>query len=151
MLLPFRSVLLLYTVLLSSLAVMLLWKPEKIVDSGLVGLMGAAMEVDPLVMTKDAKPLLSFLGLVFMLLSLSYWVPLLQDNMSYFTALVPIRALFNFGLSSFIYLRKQSPLSNSLAFTFAFCDLIIHFWLFASMNDERNKLLKKKENEEKAN
>lgn len=119
-----------------------LWNPKFVVESGLVALIGASMEVKPLIVTQDNLSTLALSGLVFLILGMIYTISLLQSNFLFFSGITPIRAIFDFILTGFIYLKKEHIASNSLTFTFAFCDLMWQFWMFAAMSEERAKYLK---------
>ncbi|WBW73820.1 SPAC1782.02c-like, conserved protein [Schizosaccharomyces osmophilus] len=150
MLFRFGTVALFYSFLLAYLGVAMIWKPEFVIESGLSALIGASMDLKPLVSSANNQPTLAFTGILFLVLSLMHTVAHLQHNVLYFSAIIPFRAIFDFIFTGYIYLKKDHILSNNVTFTFAFCDLMWQFWLYASLNEDKAKFAKKMQKEAEA-
>ncbi|EPY50333.1 fungal protein [Schizosaccharomyces cryophilus OY26] len=150
MLFRFGTITLFYSSLLAYLGVAMLWKPAFVIDSGLSALIGAAMDLKPLVSNENNQPALAFMGILFLVLSLMHTVAYLQHNVLYFSAMIPFRAIFDFIFTAFVYIKKEHVLSNNVTFTFAFCDLMWQFWLYASLNEDKAKFAKQMRKEAEA-
>ncbi|KAK0354003.1 hypothetical protein LTR91_026648 [Friedmanniomyces endolithicus] len=80
--------------------------------------------------------------------------------LQYWLAAVPVRLLFLFVVTGYVYLFKPGgllgsatitkasigePLQNSLVFAWGFFELAAWFWVFTSVRDERRELLKRRQ------
>lgn len=74
--------------------------------------------------------------------------------LAYWTAQTPIRLAALFALEAWIYLFKPAPgivaegwskgLITDVAFTWAFVELLVTFWAFSALRDERTEIAKRK-------
>ncbi|BFZ62744.1 hypothetical protein YB2330_003854 [Saitoella coloradoensis] len=117
---------------------LLLFRPNIVLDSNIVNVLGLAMEIPPVGRIDQAS--LGLIGIILVVMAVQSAIPLARGDMLYFQTLAPIRLLISFVISAYTsgYLQsKRPPVANSLSFTFAFIDLIWQFWLYASFGQEK--------------
>lgn len=119
----------------------LLMAPEELGTIGIVVLLGQAMKV-PLVFLTKENPLVGILAFMFSMLALADLVPLLLENLAYFETIIPIRTAIYFAVAAYCYLAEL-PLANSLVFTYVFFEVWINFITYNNLRDEKYYRFKK--------
>lgn len=114
---------------------------------------------------------MAFIGLLFGFLGLTDLTALsLDDDIAdrFWGTQTPVRLTFLFGITGYSYLFKEggmfaakktytsynagNDLKNSIVFTWGFLELVVWFWIFTTLRDERRqkaaKLIEKRKAEE---
>ncbi|KAK3053083.1 hypothetical protein LTR09_005709 [Extremus antarcticus] len=143
-------------------AFLFLTNPRAIADQNVIFVLGEAIRV-PHVTSLD-KPneasafiaiLLAFIGLIDLTAaSLNE-----ETSLEYWLSNVPVRLVFLFSLTGYIYLFKEDGLlgssairqegagdmvRNSMVFAWAFMETAAWFWIFTSLRDERREALRRR-------
>ena len=137
-----NSLLYIRVVFLLTIVFYLITDPEGLCTAGFVVLMGQAMQV-PLVQLSKSNPMLGITAMTFTSLAIGDVIPLLAQNFAYFESLVPIRLAGYFILAGYIYFVPTSMVSNSLVITFAFLEVWFNFLIFNNLRDEKYYRMKK--------
>ncbi|ODV77363.1 uncharacterized protein CANTADRAFT_27218 [Suhomyces tanzawaensis NRRL Y-17324] len=116
--------------------------PEALSTAGFVVLLGQAMQV-PLIRLQPTDTLTGFCAVIMAGFSIGDLIPLLANNVEYFDTLVPVRLAAYFGLAAYCYFVNDSPVSNSLIFTFSFFEIWFNFLIYNNLKDEKYYRVKK--------
>ena len=101
-----------------------------------------AMRLPQLVISQYSAQL-GLVGLLFMLLALSDFIPLLEDNRMYFYSMVPVRLLVYFIIVGLAYFWESNYyLHNNAVFLYGLCEVWMNFIIYNSLREEREKLLR---------
>lgn len=139
-----------------TIAYFLLVSPTVIVNQNLVFILGEAMNLAaPSSTFSIPSPPLAFLSAVLTLLGISDLtaVSLPQEVFSYYwSSQAPIRLFFFFVVTGYSYAFQpggpmrvgEKPgwdgLNNSVVFTWGFVEMLIWFWIFTTLREERQVL-----------
>ncbi|KAG4303811.1 hypothetical protein PORY_002774 [Pneumocystis oryctolagi] len=118
-----------YMVILCTLSVACFLRPRKVLEQGLIYVLGDAMN---LARPTDDPTCVVVGGLILFQVFLIYLFALFKTDMMFFKDLTPFRTMLDFVLVLWIYFSTDPAISNGLTFTFVFFDLIWQFWMFVS-------------------
>ncbi|CCJ30213.1 unnamed protein product [Pneumocystis jirovecii] len=118
-----------YLVILCTLSVACILRPHKVLEQGLIYVLGDAMN---LARPSEDPTCVVVGGLLLFQVFFIYLFALLKTDMMFFKDLAPFRTIQAFVLVLWIYFSNNPAMSNGLTFTFAFFDLIWQFWMFVS-------------------
>ncbi|KAI9739814.1 MAG: hypothetical protein M1834_006535 [Cirrosporium novae-zelandiae] len=145
-----------------SLAFFFLTSPSTVADQSLVFVFGEAMGLPPAPAFDSRSAPTAFLGVLFALLGISdLTATSMHEELSvlYWSAQAPVRSAFFFILAGWMLLSRPmegstitssrggyknrefgGELKNNIVFTWAFVEMLIWFWTFITLRDERRQL-----------
>ncbi|KAL7273223.1 hypothetical protein RUND412_003943 [Rhizina undulata] len=129
----------------------LLTSPETLADQSFIFIMGESMGLPHPKTSFHLNPLATnILGVMFIFLGLSDFVALnSKDELArgYWDVHAPFRLCFFFALTTYTYLFRPKrgvvragtgePLKNSLVFSWGFLEIIMWFWIYTNLREER--------------
>ncbi|KAK4951830.1 hypothetical protein LTR17_020804 [Elasticomyces elasticus] len=137
--------------------------PKKLVDQNVVFMLGESTRLPHITTMDKPSDASAFLALIVAFLGVS---DLTAANMTeeialqYWLAAVPVRLLFLFVVTGYVYMFKPDgifgsgsitrasigePLQNSLVFAWGFFELVAWFWVFTTLRDERREMAKRRQ------
>ncbi|KAK3621825.1 hypothetical protein LTR56_022561 [Elasticomyces elasticus] len=137
--------------------------PKKLVDQNVVFMLGESTRLPHITTMDKPSDASAFLALIVAFLGVS---DLTAANMTeeialqYWLAAVPVRLLFLFVITGYVYMFKPDgifgsgsitrasigePLQNSLVFAWGFFELVAWFWVFTTLRDERREMAKRRQ------
>ncbi|KAF2744088.1 hypothetical protein M011DRAFT_528627 [Sporormia fimetaria CBS 119925] len=148
-----------------TLGILFLRNPKLLADQNLVFIIGEAMHLPTPRDFSTPSATTSLIGLLFTLLSLTDLTALsLPSEVSdtFWGTQTPVRLTFLFGVTGYTYLYKDGGLlaasaksaaksgyrgtgagvgniGNSVVFTWAFLELVVWFWVFVTLREERRQ------------
>ncbi|KAI9851122.1 MAG: hypothetical protein M1838_004457 [Thelocarpon superellum] len=144
-----------------ALAYYFMFSPKTLADQNLVLIVGAAMRLPHIDTLDEPSALSSFLAIVFTLFAVNDLVAVsMPEEVTsfYWDNQTPIRLLFFFILTGYTYLTKPGGsgtgagayqgmkitaagpgLQNSLVFSWAFVEMVVWFWVYVTLREERKE------------
>lgn len=127
--------------ILWTLGYLFLTNPQAYAEHPTILIMSKSMEMD-FVETRD-NPLAGFVGLLLIVMGCSDVAVLgLPNYMVFFEGSVPIRLTIYFVSMAYSLIVHTPYLSNTVVFTMSFFDIILSFWIFTAIREERNEMRK---------
>jgi len=135
-----------------TLAYYLLTSPLQLVEQSIVIILGESMHLPQVSAFDKASPATAFLGLLFAFLGVADLTAVsMTDHVAieYWNSQAPIRLLFLFPLTAYIYLVSPTSdlafnIKNGFIFTWAFLELGIWFMVFLGLREETQRIRVKK-------
>ncbi|SCU85607.1 LAFA_0D16666g1_1 [Lachancea sp. 'fantastica'] len=101
-----------------------------------------AMNLPALVMPSYSAQLGLF-AVVFSLMALQDFIPLLERNTTYFESIVSLRLFFFFAITAYGYCVSGNLfLHNNAVVIYGACEIWINFLIFTALRDEKNERFK---------
>ncbi|KAF2405370.1 hypothetical protein EJ06DRAFT_578560 [Trichodelitschia bisporula] len=138
-----------------TLAFYLLTAPRMLADQNLVFLLGESMRPPEATSFDRPTPATALAAAVFVLLGLTDLVAVSMDEpaaVQYWSAQTPIRLIFFFALTGYTYItgadatlksgkgaRVGDGLKNGLVFSWGFLEIMMWFWVFLTIRDQRRE------------
>ncbi|KAK7206274.1 increased loss of mitochondrial DNA protein 1 [Myxozyma melibiosi] len=143
MILSTKNICMVHFTLLNAISYKLLTSPQDISRHGLVFIIGRAMSLPDAEFTKD-DPAVGMIAVVLMQLSVVDISAYIDPTTTFLGIAVPFRLMLAFVVSGAAYLSSGDniALSNSVVFTFAFIEVLMQFWLFVSVREDRSRLIR---------
>ncbi|KAK5173583.1 uncharacterized protein LTR77_002264 [Saxophila tyrrhenica] len=143
-------------------AYIFLTSPRTIADQNVVYVLGEAIRVPHVTSLDKPNEASAFIAILFAFIGLAdLTAASLNEEIAieYWLSNVPVRLLFLFGLTGYVYLFKEDGLlgssairqegageliRNSMVFTWAFVETAAWFWIFTSLRDERREMVRRR-------
>ncbi|KAK9476371.1 increased loss of mitochondrial DNA protein 1 [Lipomyces japonicus] len=139
MLLSSKNICVVHFSILNAIIWKLLVDPAAVSGHGLVFIIGRAMQLPDAEFKKD-DPAIGLIIVLLIYAAISDISVIISPNTSFLEVTVPFRLMFSFIVTAFSYLGSDSniSLSNSIVFTISFVEIIIQFWLYTTLREERS-------------
>ncbi|KAK9319760.1 increased loss of mitochondrial DNA protein 1 [Lipomyces orientalis] len=138
MILSSKNICILHFTFLNAIVYKLLTNPTVVSGHGFVFILGRAMRL-PDAEFKEDDPAVGVIAILLLYLGISDLATILAPNPRFLEVAVPFRLMLAFTVSGFAYVAPESniAISNSLVFALSFVEVVLQFWLFVTLREER--------------
>ncbi|KAK9371248.1 increased loss of mitochondrial DNA protein 1 [Lipomyces kononenkoae] len=139
MILSSKNICILHFTFLNAIVYKLLTNPAQVSGHGFVFILGRAMRL-PDAEFKDDDPAVGLIAILLLYVGISDLATILSPNPDFLEVAVPFRLMLAFTVSGFAYLTPGSniAISNSMVFALSFVEVVLQFWLYLSLREERS-------------
>lgn len=136
-----KTLILARSTILWTVGYLFLTNPQAYAEHPMILLISKSMDME-FVETRD-NPLAGLVGLLLIIMGCSDLAVLgLPNYMVFFEGSVPIRLTIYFVSVAYSLIVPTPFLSNTVVFTISFFDVILSFWIFVAIREERNEFRK---------
>ncbi|KAK9364008.1 increased loss of mitochondrial DNA protein 1 [Lipomyces starkeyi] len=138
MLLSSKNICIVHFTFLNAIVYKLLTNPAEVSGHGFVFLLGRAMRL-PDAEFKEDDPSVGLIAILLLYVGISDLATIVTPNPKFLEVAVPFRLMLAFTVSGFAYLTPGSniAISNSMVFALSFVEVVLQFWLFLTLREER--------------
>ncbi|KAK9430482.1 increased loss of mitochondrial DNA protein 1 [Lipomyces doorenjongii] len=147
MILSSKNICILHFTFLNAIVYKLLTNPGEVSGHGFVFILGRAMRL-PDAEFKEDDPAVGLIAILLLYVGISDLATIVTPNPKFlevavsnatWVLAVPFRLMLAFTVSGFAYLTPGSniAISNSMVFALSFVEVVLQFWLFLTLREER--------------
>ncbi|KAK9454578.1 increased loss of mitochondrial DNA protein 1 [Dipodascopsis uninucleata] len=143
MILSSKNIVIVHLTFLNAIVYKLLTDAPALAKHPLIFIVGRAMRLPDIDLYYD-DPKVGIIVVVMLNMIITDLATMMTDSSSFLGVAVPFRLMLCFTVAAFAYLTSESNviLSNSAVFCFSFIEIVIQFWLFLTLREERQRLIK---------
>ncbi|KAK9467765.1 increased loss of mitochondrial DNA protein 1 [Lipomyces arxii] len=142
-LLSSKNICLVHFALLNAVAYKLLTNPADISGHGTIFMIGRAMALPDAEFSED-DPALGLAAFLLLNLSIVDLTAMSITSTSFLELAVPLRLMLSFVVCGFGYMVPDSSIAiaNSAVFSISFLDIMMQFWLYITIREERSLIIR---------